>query len=320
VLPALAVAVLLGAAAILGTHRAAPPAAVAGQNDFAGLVDIGGRRLYLECRGTGSPTVVLEAGYRNHGGIWSLPSPGVPPPGVLPGVAAFTRVCAYDRPGAVVINEDDTVDRSRSDPVAELRSMQEIVADLHALLQAAKVPGPYVLAGHSMGGAIARLYAGAYPDEVVGLVLVDAAHENLFVRTAALLPPALWAEIEQSYQFPLDGYPEFERVDLTAGLAQVRRAREETPLRPMPVAVLAHGRAIDVPIPEWPSDAMERMQLTLQADLATLVPDARFFVAGESGHDVHQDQPALVTEAIRQVVAGVRYPDTWYELVACCKP
>jgi pimeloyl-ACP methyl ester carboxylesterase len=198
--------------------------------------------------------------------------------------------------------------------------MQEIVADLHALLQAARVPGPYVLAGHSMGGAVVRLYAAAYPAEVVGLVLVDAAHEDLFVRTSALLPPALWAEIEQSYQSPLDGYPEFERVDLVAGLAQVRQAREETPLRPMPLAVLARGRALDVPLPDYPIDATERESLALQVDLARLVPDVRFFVAGESQHDIHQDQPALVTEAIRQVVAGVRSPDTWYDLVSCCTP
>jgi pimeloyl-ACP methyl ester carboxylesterase len=292
--------------------------AIAGDGDFAGLVDIGGRRLYLECRGQGSPTVVLEAGYRNHGGIWSIPSPGVTEPAVLPGVAAFTRVCAYHRPGAVVINEDDTVDRSRSDPVAEVRSMQEIVADLHALLRAAGVPGPYVLAGHSMGGAVMRLYAGDYPEEVVGLVLVDAAHEDLFVRNSALLPPELWAAIEQNYQSPLDGYPEFERVDLVAGLGHLRRARAETPLRPMPLAVLARGLPLVVPLPDFPIDATERVALALQEDLATLVPDARFFVASKSRHDIHQDQPALVTEAIRQVVAGVRHPDTWSELVACC--
>ena len=52
--------------------------------------------------------------------------------------------------------------------------------------------------------------------------------------------------------------------------------------------------------------------------LATLVPRARFFVAAESGHDIHQDQPALVIEAIRQVVAGVRHPDTWSDLTSCC--
>ena len=96
---------------------------------------------------------------------------------VLPGVAESTRVCTYDRPGTVAsIGEDDFV--SRSDAIAQPRTTPEAVAELHALLQAAAIPGPYVLAGHSLGGFFARLYAATYPDEVVGLVLVDAYSER----------------------------------------------------------------------------------------------------------------------------------------------
>src|SRR6476620_3781749 len=97
---ALAVAVLLFAVG-LGTPRAASPVADAAQGDFAGLVDIGGgRRLYIERRGSGSPAVVLEAGYRSSARIWSedLHQSGAPPM-ALASVAAFTRGCAYDRPG-----------------------------------------------------------------------------------------------------------------------------------------------------------------------------------------------------------------------------
>src|SRR5262249_30830911 len=94
-------------------------AATAGDGDVAGLVDIGGgRRLYLECRGTGSPTVVLIAGYGNRGSVWSSLAADVPPPAVLPGVAGFTRVCAYDRPGTIG-DSDDPAERSRSDPVPQ---------------------------------------------------------------------------------------------------------------------------------------------------------------------------------------------------------
>ena len=76
----------------------APAEESAASGDFSGLVDIGGRELYLECRGSGSPTVILISGYRNDADIWSVESaPGTTM--VLPGVAAFTRVCAYDRPG-----------------------------------------------------------------------------------------------------------------------------------------------------------------------------------------------------------------------------
>ena len=66
------------------------------------------------------------------------------------------------------------------------------------------------------------------------------------------------------------------------------------------------------------SNALESLLRAANEDMATLVPNARFFVAGQSGHDIHQDQPALVTEAIRQVVTGVRSPDTWYDLTSCC--
>src|SRR5215204_627636 len=117
------------------TPAAASPAAASG--DFAGLVDIGGRSLYLECHGTGSPTVILESGYRASARFWSddLLHPDVPRTMVLPGVAAFTHVCAYDRPGTYAsIGADDFP--SRSDPIAQPRTAPEVVADLHALLQA----------------------------------------------------------------------------------------------------------------------------------------------------------------------------------------
>jgi pimeloyl-ACP methyl ester carboxylesterase len=66
------------------------------------------------------------------------------------------------------------------------------------------------------------------------------------------------------------------------------------------------------------SHALERVLRAANEWLATLVPSARFFAPNDSGHDIHQDQPALVTEAIRQIVAGVRDPDTWYDLTSCC--
>src|SRR5215213_7862892 len=92
---------LLASTAAAAAQGTAPPAPPAAQDDFAGLVDIGGRRLYLECRGAGSPTVMLEAGYRDRGDIWSrdLQAPAGSRPMVLPAVAGITRVCAYDRPG-----------------------------------------------------------------------------------------------------------------------------------------------------------------------------------------------------------------------------
>jgi pimeloyl-ACP methyl ester carboxylesterase len=321
--------VLVLAMPIAAMGQSATPAAspVPASGDFAGLVDIGGRKLYLECHGTGSPTVILEAGYRGSARVWSddLLYPDPPRTMVLPGVAQFTRVCAYDRPGTYVTSGEEIVP-SRSDPIAQPRTTPEVVAELHALLQAAQVPGPYVLAGHSLGGMFARLYAATYPDEVVGLVLVDAYSERL----ETLMPPARWAALVRLTQgFGSDtlnqiaGYGPMETIGYGADNAVVRAAVAASPLRPMPLAVLAHGRAFDIPAATlarygFTSGELEGYFRAGNADLATLVPQARFFVAAESGHDIHQDQPALVTEAIRQVVEGVRNPDTWSDLAACC--
>jgi pimeloyl-ACP methyl ester carboxylesterase len=115
----------------------------AASGDFAGLVDIGGgRKMYMECRGKGSPTVVLVAGLRASAEDWSIADKSAP--AVFPEVAKFTRVCAYDRPGTLVAEKP-----SRNDPVPQPTTAADAVADLHALLSAAGAAEPYVLVGHS---------------------------------------------------------------------------------------------------------------------------------------------------------------------------
>jgi pimeloyl-ACP methyl ester carboxylesterase len=322
-LAALAVAVLLFAAPF-GGLRAASPVADAAQGDFAGFVDLeGGRRVYLECRGTGSPVVVLEAGYRSSARIWSEDhKSGAPRTMVLAGVAAFTRVCAYDRPGTVA-PLNDNVRQSRSDPVPMPRTAADAVADLHALLRAAGVPGPYVFAGHSLGGFFVRLYASTYPSDVLGLVLVDAYSEML----ETLLTPQQWAALVRlnvragsDTVKPIPNYGDLETIGYGKDNAVMRQAAATAPLGPMPLAVLAHARPFDLPkeAEGFSSDALESVLRAANEKLATLVPNARFFVAKDSGHDIHQDEPELVIEAIRQVVVGVRHPGTWYDLTSCC--
>ena len=269
--------------------------------------------------------MILVAGYRASGRFWSddLLQPDAPRQMVLPGVAETTRVCTYDRPGTVAsIGEDDFV--SRSDPIAQPRTAPEVVTELHALLQAAEVPGPYVLAGHSLGGFFARLYAATYPDEVVGLVLVDAYSEQLetlmTARAMGGLVPAQPGAGQRTRSFPIPGYGDLETIGFGADNAAMREAVAASPLPPMPLAVLAHGKPIILPdeTQGFTTAELEALQQASYENLATLVPQARFSVASESGHDIHQDQPELVIEAIRQVVAGVRNPDTWYDMRSCC--
>jgi len=292
--------------------------------DFAGLIDIGGRSLYLECHGAGSPTVILVAGYRASGRYWSddLLQPDAPRTMVLPGVAASTRVCAYDRPGTYAPSGDDVLP-GRSKAITQPRTSMEVVAELHALLQVAEVRGPYVLVGHSLGGFLARLYASTYPEEVVGLVLVDAFSERL----ETLLPPERWEALVQLNRdfgtdtvVPIPGYGDVETIGYGADNAVMREAAVATPLPPLPLAVLAHGQPFALPedAQGFTSAELESFLSAANEDLATLVPSARYFVASESGHDIHQDQPELVSEAVRQVVAGVRHPAAWYDLNSCC--
>ena len=123
----------------------------------ARLVDIGGRRLNVICTGTGSPTVILEAGLIADSAAWRL---------VQPAISRTTKVCSYDRAGL-----------GFSDPAGPPRDAAAIVRDLHALLERAAIAPPYVLVGWSSGGLYTRLYQYRYPRDVVGLVEVDPDSE-----------------------------------------------------------------------------------------------------------------------------------------------
>ena len=288
-----------------------PAAAHATQSgDFAGLVDVGGgRKMYLECRGIGSPPVVLVAGLRGSAEDWNIAEK--PGPRVFPEVAKFTRVCAYDRPGTPVGEKP-----SRSDPVPQPTTAGTAVADLHALLIAAGEAGPYVLVAHSYGGLIGRLYASTYPDDVSGLVLIDALSEGL--KDAET--PEQWAIqrklIEGDVRDGVAQYPALETIDVDRSFNQMRAA---SPLRQLPLIVLSADRAWGPQIPSMiaagtlPADvppdfgyATDAAQKQAQERLAKLVPNAKHISNTNSGHEIHKEQPQLVIAAIRQVVDAVR--------------
>jgi pimeloyl-ACP methyl ester carboxylesterase len=254
----------------------------------APLIDIGGRRLYRSDVGAGDPTVILEAGLPDSAAPWS---------GVIPATASFARVVSYDRPNTIA---------GASDPAPTPRSAADAVTDLHALLNAAAVPSPYVLVGHSVGGLFVRLYASRYPDEVAGLVLVDSSHEDQDERRRQMVSPELFAAEQQAVHSNSEG------IDLDRSFAQVREARAASPLRQMPLIVLSAG--VDDPAffpANWPMDKEGQLHDELQRDLAGLVPGGRFVLAEKSGHYIQQSQPDLVLQAIRAVVEAVRDPSTW---------
>jgi pimeloyl-ACP methyl ester carboxylesterase len=277
------------------TPEAAPTSAQSGT--FDGLVDIGGRSLHLRCQGEGSPTVILEAGgYGTPSDVWRA---------VMPQVAKQTRVCSYDRAN----NQS-----GRGDPVDTPRTAADIVADLHTLLAAADVPGPYVLVGPSVAGLFVRLYAATYPDDVVGLVLVDPSHEEQPTVLGAFLTPEELA-LSQRLDFE-GGDPEgiLTAESYPETLAQIREARRMTPLRPMPLVVLIAGATEDLTESGYSAHEQAVWWLLTRvfgADLAALVPEGRLIVVEGSGHLIHEEQPAVVVQAIVDVVNAVRDPSSW---------
>jgi pimeloyl-ACP methyl ester carboxylesterase len=152
VLPVIAALLLVavgGAFATVSVATRGTAQTAAGQ-----MVDVGGHRLYIECTGSGSPTVVLQAGLGASSSSWAS---------IAPKIAASTRVCAYDRAG-----------HGLSDEAAGPQDGIALATDLHTLLERAGVTGPYVIVGHSSGGPYVRVFAAQYPDEIAGMVLLDA--------------------------------------------------------------------------------------------------------------------------------------------------
>jgi len=319
------VALVLGVAAVVLAAAAQALAQSGSANnsghakDFSGLVNIGGdREMYMECQGTGYPTVVFVSGVRDRTETWSTtkdPSEKA----VLPAIAETNRVCAYDRPGTILATGDGPEDfeTSRSDPVDQPTTLQDGVDDLHALLKASGERGPYVLVGHSMGGAISRLYASEYPEDVSGLVLIDYAaydvRKALTDREWDLLKILIGSPVEEARQL----YPDVEWFDEQRNLEQTLAA---APLQPTPLVVLSADEPMDLlplvedgTLPMTPEEAKEfgellfRANVDARSDLVSQVPGARHITNTDSGHYIHQEHPKLVIDSIREVVdaAGV---------------
>ncbi len=259
-------------------------------SDDPGYVHVGGRRLYLECAGQGSPTVILEAGAGRAHDTWDA---------VWSALTTLTRVCRYDRAG---------IGQSERGP--RPRTVQDVVTDLHALLRAAPVSGPYLLVGHSLGGLIVRLYAGLHPEEVVGLVLLDSSHPDQLDRERTVFLTRRSGESESVQAFraeSLNPNParHIEGIDLQASVAQVRVAPIPTGL---PIVVVSRGKPSDWP-DDFPADLvadLEHVWRGLQSDLLQLSRDAKHLIATQSSHFIQFDEPQLVVEAIRSAIAAAR--------------
>lgn len=285
-----------------GDEAAYPPAGE--------LIDIGGSRLHLDCRGEGSPTIVMDAGLGGASRDWLL---------VQPQLATLSRTCVYDRAGM-----------GWSDPAPGPRSPADIADELHRLLAAARIPGPYLLVGHSLAGKNVRMFAMAHPDEVAGMVLIDARSErvdmqatkaqfegmnaaisaqgDLFgllrkVGVARLFGAALTAEplvpaVEAVELQLLQTTPKALEETRLEGLARAENDKElaTQTLGTMPLAVIAASANVEG-LPGWAE---------AQKALAALSSNGRLIVAQDSGHYVQLEKPDLVIATVGEVLADAR--------------
>jgi pimeloyl-ACP methyl ester carboxylesterase len=226
----------------------------------------------------------MDAGLGNSSESWL---------GIQAKIAGFTRVCIYDRASL-----------GNSDPTIHTQTTTQIVLDLHKLLARAGIPGPLVLVGHSLGGINVRLYASMYPKEVVGMVLVDSAHEEQFAKMDALIPE----EIKK--QFPPSALEvrSNEKVDFTENFerrAQLAKWHADIPL----IVLTAANAKPDPPGPlAYLAPQFEQIRQDLQQDLVHRSPKGKQIIAARSGHFIHHDEPELVVSAIREVIDATRRP------------
>ena len=275
------------------------------------LVDVGGYRLHIQCVGTGSPTVVLDAGLGGSSLDWNL---------VQGELGHTSRVCAYDRAGM-----------GWSDPGPQPRTPGQIARELHTLLANAGIEGPYVLVGHSLGGKNVRMFALLYPNQVAGMVLVDARREYVDIHSSPTEAQAFQqtmatgqnllgmarrlglVRLLSASQWGTAAMPEKIRTEMallntaqpsrdTTVAEAVGRAADDAQLQAAsslgdrPLIVLAAEQNMKE-LPNWPE---------AQKGLAALSTKGRLIVATGSGHYIHWEQPALVIDAVRQVVTEAR--------------
>lgn len=258
------------------TSSPAPtPSAAPSPSLASGRADIGGYSLAYQCEGTGSPTVLLEAGY-TASGIGTFGSD------VQPALAATTRVCTYDRAG------DGTSDARPKDVTPLTADTQ--ARELHALLGAIDELGPYVVVGHSYGGIVVRAFAARYPGETVGMVLLDASSEPE-IPVYDRLHAGKW----------IDGTVEpapNQTIDIHATVRELARAPD---LGAMPLVVVTAGILED----QWLA-TVPALEAKAQTRLASLSSDAIHVLDEGKGHFLPENDPRIVIDAVDAVVGAVR--------------
>ena len=247
------------------------------------LVDVDGRSIYLDCRGTGSPTVLLESGFAEGAAGWVL---------VLDRVAEFTRACAWDRPGI-----------GRSDGRG-LHSARDAASDLRAALDGAGERGPWVVVAHSLGGVYARLFAAELPahgsDAVLAFLMLDTYEPDLGLVSDTTLDADVRATIQRSIDETGAMIEDHEDLDWAATLAELAEAG---PVRQPAIMLMLDPRT------RYGDPDPGRLAAVIDAwyrAIAARYPLGRLEIATGTGHVIQYDRPALVLERTRELVLRYR--------------
>jgi pimeloyl-ACP methyl ester carboxylesterase len=293
------------------------------------LVEVNGSRMHILCEGTGSPTIVMEAGSTDISLSWAP---------VQQGVSAFTRACTYDRLGY-----------GWSDPLDGPVTARNVTGRLHTLLAGANITPPYVLVGHSLGGEYVRYYTHRYPDEVAGIVLVDPGSEWQMVRTGenftrqqkaaiaaaadglratgtlaangtfaanlSLVPvdPRLPPYESRAYRVLLATRPYFWEARATEAesaftIFDEMMMENITSNGTIPVMVISSGQEMGFSQDPAENRHANEVFRTLQREMAAGSQTGKYLVAPDTTHYVQLDRPDIVIDAIRSVVNARKNP------------
>jgi pimeloyl-ACP methyl ester carboxylesterase len=274
---------------------------------------VDGHQMRINCTGSGSPTIVLDAGLGNDGLIWG---------GVQPVLARTTRVCSYDRAGF-----------GWSDPMPPPRDADHIATELHGLLAAAKIYAPIVLMGHSIAGIYIRDYATRYPADVAGLIFVDGStplqNRHPAFKSEFAKKPLQWLSDLQGQALFVAGIPrwfgqcsqKFPGFDAVAAKLQAEdlcrsqwsainaekdsfdRSGEQTvhtgPYGSLPILIFSQDSAKD-------TSAISQAWNHMQEDLKKLSTRSRRIIAKGSTHYIQLDRPDLIEKEVPQFIEEIR--------------
>ena len=243
------------------------------ENKVEKKIDIGGIELYYELLGEQheGPTLVFDSGYGVTLDNWNP---------IKYEISNFSKMFIYDRAG---IGKSDIDDRPRHS--------KQSVENLHILLKKAGVKPPYVLVGHSFGGLNIRLFASTYPEEVTGVVLLDSTHED----QNKILPSLFSKEVQEAYynQFTLEG----SLNEVEESLEQVRNSNS---FGSIPLVVVTGG------LQPFHTEESMAAWIRFQKELANLSSNKQHIIVEDAGHAIHIDQPQVVIEVIRNLLATVK--------------